>query len=82
MEGWEDEFIFFGFWQDRKWAALKAFPKQFLGCTLILYGKAIKLRRFNREAANILYLPEKMVKKDYMCFKHKPPQLSCLVQVC
>jgi hypothetical protein len=68
-------------WQDRKRAAIKAFPKAFSGCTLILDGKAFKLQRFSAASAQTLYLPEIMTKKDYMCFKHSPAQLSCIIQV-
>jgi hypothetical protein len=78
---WATEFVFFGPWQDQKRLSLQSFPKQFASCTLILDGKAFKLKQFSTHSAQTLYLPEIMTRKDHMCYKHKPPQLSCIIQV-
>lgn len=82
MGSWASEFIFFGCWKDRKRNSINTFPPKFSSTTLILDGKAIPLQRFCSKSAESLYLPEILTRKDYMCYKHKPPQMSMLIQVC
>jgi hypothetical protein len=61
---WATEFVFLGPWQNQKRLALQTFPSQFTSCTLILDGKAFKLRQFCSKSAATLYLPEIMTRKS------------------
>jgi hypothetical protein len=78
---WYNTHICFGSVEDRKKSAKKNFPAKFSGITLILDGKVFPIRQFSRNDATTLYLPEVLTRKDYMCYKHKPPICSMLLQV-
>jgi hypothetical protein len=81
MSTWADEHIKFGSVQERKEASKKKWPRKYNAVTLLIDGKVFPIRSFNKIKAASLYLPEVLVKKDYMCYKHKPPLCSMLLQV-
>lgn len=80
MGDWADEWICLRSVEERKRLAKSKFPKKFNAVTLILDGKFVKLRKFNRTNAAHLYATL-MVKKDYLCHKVKPKCVGLLTQV-
>jgi hypothetical protein len=67
-------------YEEQEEAVFVEFLHNFSSVNLIVDGKAILLRRFDSDLALVRY-EEPLVKKDYMCFKHKPACISMLFQV-